>query len=59
MLELWMIEGLGHAWSGGHAAGTYTESEGPNASVQIVRFFLAGRAGVGLSKHGEASLRRR
>lgn len=41
MLELWMIEGSGHAWSGGHAAGSYTDSKGPDASVQMIRFFLA------------------
>ncbi|MCG6121490.1 MAG: PHB depolymerase family esterase [Microvirga sp.] len=46
MLELWMIEGSGHAWSGGHSAGSYTDAEGPDASVQMVRFFLANsRAG--------------
>ncbi len=41
MLELWMIEGSGHAWSGGHASGSYTDNKGPDASVQMFRFFRA------------------
>ncbi len=41
LLELWMIEGAGHAWSGGRAAGSYTDSKGPDASAHMIRFFLA------------------
>ncbi|MCM2563753.1 PHB depolymerase family esterase [Lutimaribacter sp. EGI FJ00015] len=40
LLELWMIEGASHGWSGGHAAGSYTDTKGPDASAQMVRFFL-------------------
>lgn len=40
-LELWMLDGAGHAWSGGRTAGSYTDSTGPNASAQMIRFFLA------------------
>ncbi len=41
LLELWMIEGAGHAWSGGRAAGSYTDRTGPDATAQMIRFFLS------------------
>lgn len=40
-MELWMLAGGEHAWSGGRKAGTYTDTKGPNATAQMVRFFLA------------------
>ena len=38
--EYWLLQGAGHAWSGGDAHGSYASAHGVNASAEMMRFFL-------------------
>lgn len=41
VLESWLLHDAGHAWSGGAAGAAFSDPRGPDATAEMLRFFLS------------------
>jgi len=58
VVEYWLVAGLEHAWSGGAAAGSYTDPRGPDATAVMHRFLSQHRLAEAPARPGGVLVQR-